>query len=203
VAPLAVLGLILCGRSPRAAPLALAACSGIAVAVLFFPSSRVRFPAVFALIPYAAAGIVEALRLARRQAYARLAVAVVGALVTAVLVAAPWYPSSSDLRYVDFAVGNEIALFRVRSAEGDPALQRRLLAAQLRSEPGDLRRADPAAGRSVLSERSAKAAPGFSSLHAAAARVYAYAGDRQAAELHLRRAEILAAIGRQAEAAGR
>ena len=197
VSPLAIAGLVLAARNPRAGPMVIGAATVLAVAVLFFPSSRVRFPGVFALIPFAGCAFVTAIDAVRARRARTLAVPGACALVAALVAWAPWLVSASDLRHVDFAVGNEIAMHRVRLAEGDPDLQARLLSAQLDTEPRDLATIDPARPDATLSVRSARLAASFSTLHAAAARVDAIRGDDERASHHLRRAEILAVVAAQ------
>jgi hypothetical protein len=200
VAPVAVFGMLLCGRRPgRAAPLMIAAASVLAVALLFFPSSRVRFPVAVALIPFAAYGIAGAVSLARQRRYARFGALAAGGMAAAVLVAAPWQPAEGDLRETDYAVGNEIALLRLRAAADDPDAQVRIVAAQLRTEPEALRALEPAPGtRAVIPSLAARLAGSFAGLHAAGARAYAARGDRERAAFHARRAEVLAVVARQA-----
>ena len=114
IAPLAVAGMILSARDPRAAPLFIAVGGTLVVALLFFPSSRVRFPGAVMMIPFAAIGIVEVVSRVRARRFGRLAIASCGVAVAAVLAAAPWFPATGDLRETDYAVGNEIAIARVR-----------------------------------------------------------------------------------------
>ena len=198
VAPLAVLGLVLERRRARtAAPLLIGAASVIAVAVLFFPSSRVRFPGALLMIPFAAAGIAGAVARVRRREWRSLAPAVAAALIAAVLVAAPWSRIRTDLREADYAVGNEIALGRI-VREDDRNARARIAEAQLRTEPDDLRALDPSKARSALSARSARLAASFAALHAAAAEAHMALGDRAKAEEHQRRAAILQYVARLA-----
>ena len=200
IAPLAVFGILLCGWKPgRAAPLVIAAASVLIVALLFFPSSRVRFPAAVVLIPFAAYGIAGALALVWQWRYRRFAALAMGSIAAAVLVAAPWQPTEGDLRDTDYAVGNEIAFLRLRAAEGDADAQVRIVEAQLRTEPEALRALDPAMGtRAVIPAFAARLAESFAGLHAAGARAYAASGDRKRAAFHARRAEVLAVVAQQA-----
>ena len=191
LAPLAALGAVLERRRAReAAPLLIGAASAIAVAIVFFPSSRVRFPGALLMIPFAAAGLVSAVSLVRRREWKPLVPAAAAALVTAVLVFAPWSKVRSDLREADYAVGNEIALNRIVRAPDDSA-RVRIAEAQLRTEPSDLAALDPSRPQSSLSPRSARLAGSFAMLHAAAAEAQAALGDRERAEAHHRRAVIL------------
>ncbi len=200
VAPLAVVGILLCGRKPgRAAPLLIAAGSVLAVALLFFPSSRVRFPAVVVLIPLAAYGIAGAVSLARQRRYARLSALAALSIAASVLVAAPWLPGASDIREADYAVGNEIVFLRLRDAAGDPEAQVRIVEAQLRTEPEALRALKLTPGtRAVIPALDARLAGSFAGLHAAGARAYSVRGDVERAAFHVRRAEVLAMVARQA-----
>ena len=204
IAPFAVFGMLLCGRSAgRAAPLMIAAGSVLAVALLFFPSSRVRFPVVVVLIPFAACGIAGAVSLARHRRYGRLGALAAGSIAAAVLVAAPWQPAAGDLRETDYGVGNEIAFLRLRAAAGDADAQVRLVEAQLRTEPEALRALEPTpSARTAIPALAAQVAGSFAGLHAAGARAYAARGDRERAAFHARRAEVLAVVARQAARPG-
>jgi 4-amino-4-deoxy-L-arabinose transferase-like glycosyltransferase len=198
IAPLAVFGAVLERRRARsAAPLLIGAASAIAVAIVFFPSSRVRFPGALLMIPFAAAGLVSAVTLLRRREWKPLVPALAAAAVALVLVDAPWSRIRSDLREADYAVGNEIALGRIARA-GDARARARIAEGQLRTEPEDLVALDPSRPRSTISARSARLAGSFASLHAAAAEARAALGDRARAEAHRRRAAILAYVAEQA-----
>ena len=198
IAPLAVFGLVLCRRDlARAAPVVLGAVCVLAVAAIFFPSSRVRFPVAFFLMPFAAAGLVRGVA-AMRATPRKLIAPVVAGFVAVVLVAAPWRPPVSDLREADFAVGNEIALLRLRAAGDDPAAHSRIVDAQLRTEPDDLRALDPSAGQGTLSARSARLAGSFAALHAAGAQAAVALGDDERARAHTRRAVLLDFVAREA-----
>jgi hypothetical protein len=167
------------------------------VAVIFFPSSRVRFPVAFFLIPFAAAAIVRGTAVALGGRGRTLLAPAVAAAAVATLAAAPWRPAVSDLREADYAVGNDIALLRLRAAGDDPAAHARILSAQLRTEPDDLRALEPAAGTSTLSARSARLAGSFAAVHAASARADAALGEGERAREHARRAAILDFVARE------
>ena len=199
IAPLAVAGLMFGGwKSGRAAPLWIAAASTLAIALVFFPSSRVRFPIVVVLIPFAAHGLAVAVSSAMRGRYRRVAVLAAGGLVASLLVVAPWRPSEGDLRETDYAVGNEIALLRLRATAGDADAQARIITAQLRTEPPVLRTLEPAGTQSVIPALAARLAGSFAGLHAAGARVFVARGDLERARFHAHRAEVLAVVARQA-----
>ena len=83
----------------------------------------------------------------------------------------------------------------------DPAARSRIAAAQLRTEPDDLRALDPSQPQSHLSVRSARLAGSFAALHVAAAQAREALGDAAAAREHWRRADILAFVAAQAKAA--
>jgi hypothetical protein len=179
--------------------LIVAAGSVLAVALLFFPSSRVRFPAAVVLIPFAAYGIAGAVSLLRQRRYRRFGALAAAGIAAAVLVAAPWQPADGDLRETDYAVGNEIAFLRLRATSGDPDAQVRIVEAQLRTEPEALRALEPTPGtRTSIPTMAARLAESFAGLHVAGARAYAARGDRERAAFHARRAEVLAVVARQA-----
>jgi hypothetical protein len=200
VAPLAVLGLVLERRRLAVAgPLLIGIGCTLAVAVVFFPSSRVRFPGALLMIPLAAAGAVAAFDLLRVGSWRPLLLPVAAGLVTALLVAAPWTEVRSDLREADYGVGNEIALGRMRGFASDPAERARIAEAQLRTEPDDLRAIDPSQPESRVSTRSVRLAGSFAALHASLARARESLGDAESAHAHWRRAEILAWVSARAE----
>jgi 4-amino-4-deoxy-L-arabinose transferase-like glycosyltransferase len=69
--PLALLGLLLAIRVPRAWPLLLLALSSLAGMLVFYPSSRFRAPLAAAVIPFAALAAVETGRLLADRRWAR------------------------------------------------------------------------------------------------------------------------------------
>jgi hypothetical protein len=118
--------------------------------------------------------------------------------VTALLVAAPWRGGTGDLREADYAVGNEIAILRARTA-ATPEERIRIVDAQLRTEPEALRTLDPEPGtQAVIPALAARLSASFADLHVAGARAHATRGDVARASFHARRAEVLAAVARQA-----
>ncbi len=200
VAPLAVCGMVAVGwkRPTRAAPLWIAAGSVLVVALLFFPSSRVRFPIAVVLIPFAARGTASIVALAIDGRYRRLGVALAAGVLATVLVLAPWQPAEGDLRETDYAVGNEIAQLRLRERDGDARAQLRIAEAQLRTEPLALRTLEPRGERAVIPALDARLAGSFAGLHAAAARAAVALGEGERARFHAHRTEVLAVVARQA-----
>lgn len=199
IAPLAVAGIILSCRNARAAPLYIAVGGALAVALLFFPSSRVRIPGAVMMIPFAAIGVARTITIVRERRYARLGVTAVVVAAIVLLVVTPWHGQAGDLRETDYAVGNEIAIARVRSMGEDVAGRIRIVEAQLRTQPEGLRSLEPTPGQqAVIPALDARLAGSFADLHVAGARAYGVRGDAGRASFHARRAEVLGAVARQA-----
>jgi len=204
VAPLGVMGLVLSRRRALCPPAAAVAC-GLVAGLLFFTSSRVRLTAALALIPFAAAALVEIARQLRRGQLRSLALPAAAGLVAAVVAAAPWWPREHLVRELDYISGNAIARIRAAAAvrESDTSRAARIFDKQLSTEPDPLRRISPSGSYSVLPEWAARLARSFADLHAAAATLHGSTGAPERAEYHAQRARVLAVIASQYEARAR
>jgi 4-amino-4-deoxy-L-arabinose transferase-like glycosyltransferase len=192
VLPLFALGAALSGRRILS-PLAVAVACGFVTSLVAFTSSRVRLTAALAMIPFAAAGIVETVRRLRDGAARTLAAPAAALAAAAVLAAAPWWPRPQVVRPQDYRTGNLLALGRwQRERErGDTAQALRIVEKQLSTEPLALRRLDPAAGPGRIPEWTARLAGSFLEVHRAAVRAHLDAGHPDRALHHAERAQVL------------
>jgi 4-amino-4-deoxy-L-arabinose transferase-like glycosyltransferase len=204
VAPLGLGGILLAGRRRPAVPLLLGLASGLVIAVAFFTSSRLRLTTALMLVPFAALFVVESARRLRAGQARSLLGPGLGVLALAVVVLVEWAPAGPAVRSADYVVGNSIALERARRQAGAGAVEAalRTLDVQLRTEPADLRRLDPQAGKATLSASSMQAAGFFVDLHRLAAALHEARGEREEAFTEARRAEILEQVARRAGAGG-
>ena len=200
LAPLGLGGILLAGRRREAAPLLLGLASGLAIAVAFFTSSRLRLTSALMLVPFAALFVVESARRVRAGRARSLLGPGLGVLAAAVVVLVDWAPPGPAIRSADYLVGNSIAVERARrsAAAGDGEAALRTLEVQLRTEPSELRRLDPRAGSATLSAASVQAAGYFVELHRLAAALHEARGEREEAFAEARRGEVLEMVARQA-----
>ena len=198
VAPLGVMGLALSGRRALSPPAAAVAC-GLIAGLVFFTSSRVRLTAAIALIPFAAAALVETARRLRTGRGRSLAVPTAAGLAATIVAAAPWWPREHVVRELDYITGNTIARIRANEARerSDATAAARTFDKQLSTEPEPLRRIDPSGSFSVVPEWAARLAGSFAELHAAAADLHASTGAPERAEYHARRARLLSVVAAQ------
>ena len=98
--------------------------------------------------------------------------------------------------------GNALGLARAdfERARGRPEEARRILDAQLATEPPALRDLDPAPGPLLLPDWAVQAAGSFADLHRAAVAEELAAGRPAAALAHAEHARLLSALARRAEA---
>jgi len=199
--PLAALGFVLSVRQ-RAAPPALAVACVLGSSLLFFTASRVRLSAALCLAPYAAAGLVETWRRLRAGRARTLALPALAGALAGLVALAPWWPRPQLVRGLDFRAGNALGLARAdfERARGRPQEARRILDAQLATEPPALRDLDPAPGPLLLPDWAVQAAGSFADLHRAAVAEELAAGRPAAALAHAEHARLLSALARRAEA---
>jgi len=205
--PLAALGLALVAqaeppvrcRQRLGSPPALAVACGVLTALVFFTASRVRLTAAAAMIPFAAAGAVEAVRRLRSRRARSLAGPGAAALAAAVLAVAPWWPRPQLVRDLDYRTGNVLAVARWQHErqQGHPELAQRVLQKQLATEPEPLRALEPGAASSVIPEWAARVAGSFADLHRAAVTAHLDAGRPEQALAHAEHARLLAIVARQ------
>lgn len=201
--PLGAVGLFLSGRRALSPP-ALAVACGLLTSLVFFTSSRVRLLAALALVPFAAAAVVEVARRLQGGRYRSLAGPAAGGLLAALVALAPWWPREHLIRESDYVTGNTIARMRVaREPQGtDFGAGLRILEKQLSTEPEALRRLDPSRPFSVIPDWTARVAGSFAELHGVAASRHAAAGAPERAQYHARRAQILSVVAAQYAARG-
>jgi len=201
VVPLSVMGLALSGRRALSPPAAVVIC-GLVTSLVFFTSSRVRLTAAVALIPFAAAALVETVRRIRTGRLRSLALPAAAGLIAAIVSAAPWWPHEHLVRDLDYITGNTIAQIRANQArqESDTPAAARIFDKQLSTEPDALRGIDPSGRFSTVPEWAARLARSFADLHAAAAQLHATTGAPERAEYHAQRARILSVVAAQYEA---
>ena len=159
LAPLGVMGLVLSGRRGLSPPAAAVAC-GLIAGLVFFTSSRVRLTAAVALMPFAAAALVETARRIQSGRSRSLAAPAVVGLAAAIVAAAPWWPREHVVRELDYITGNTIARIRANEARqhSDAHAAARIFDKQLSTEPEPLRRIDPSGSFSVVPEWAARLA---------------------------------------------
>lgn len=206
--PLAALGFAFAAQgepSSRAArlasPAAIAIACGLLTALAFFTSSLVRLASAAAMIPFAAAGVVEAARRLRGRRWRSLAAPVTTAAIAAVVAAAPWWPREHLVRDLDYRTGNALAVTRWQHERrmGRAARGLRVLEKQLATEPAALRSVAPGSAGTVP-EWAARVAGSFAELHGAAAAAQREAGSVPRALAHAERARALAVVARGARA---
>jgi 4-amino-4-deoxy-L-arabinose transferase-like glycosyltransferase len=198
LAPLGMMGLALSGRRALSPPAAAVAC-GLIAGLVFFTSSRVRLTAAVALIPFAAAALVETARRIRSGRSRSIILPAAAGLITAVVAAAPWWPREHVIRELDYITGNTIARIRANEArqQADVQAAARIFDKQLSTEPEPLRRIDPTGSFSLVPEWAARLAGSFAELHGAAADLHASTGAPERAAYHARRAQVLSVVAAQ------
>jgi 4-amino-4-deoxy-L-arabinose transferase-like glycosyltransferase len=198
LAPLGVMGLALSGRRALSPPAAAVAC-GLITGLVFFTSSRVRLTAAVALIPFAAAALVETVRRIRSGRSRSIILPAAAGLIAAVVAAAPWWPREHVVRELDYITGNTIARIRANEArqQADVQAAARIFDKQLSTEPEPLRRIDPTGSFSLVPEWAARLAGSFAELHGAAADLHTSTGAPERAAYHARRAQVLSVVAAQ------
>jgi hypothetical protein len=176
---------------------------GLLTSAVFFTSSRVRLTAALAMIPFAAAGVVEAVRRLRAGRARALAVPAAALAAAAVVALAPWWPRPQVVRPLDHRTGNLLARARwQRQREaGDTAGALRVIEKQLSMEPAALRRLNPADGPDRIPDWAARLAASFQDLHRTAVQAELDAGRPEQALRHAERARILGWVAERYEEA--
>jgi 4-amino-4-deoxy-L-arabinose transferase-like glycosyltransferase len=198
--PLAALGVALCGRRAWTTPPLLAAACVLLGALLFFTASRVRLSAALCLVPFAAAGLVEAARRLRTGRLRSLAGPALAAAAAAVLAWAPWWPRPQLVRPLDYRAGNELALARAgfERQNGRGALAARVIARQIATEPSALRALQPSAEPVTVPAWAVPLAGSFAALHRAAVQDALQDGRPAEALAHAEHARLLGLLARRA-----